>query len=89
MSRTKKKRRHVSQYIQEDAGPTKAERLANPGSYEARKRKALKESKKPKSVYQKELEKQEAAKKQDSSDQRKGGRLADKIRKLNAEKKDD
>ncbi len=90
MSRVKKKRSHTNQYIFEDAGPSKGERLANPESYESRKKKALAERKKKRSVYQKELDKQKEEQQKQSQDNRpRGGRLADKIRKMNADKKDD
>lgn len=89
MSRTKKKRSQVNQYIFEDAGPSKAERLANPNSYDARKKKALKDRKKNKSVYEKVQDEARKADEKNSSQGPRGGRLADKIRKLNAEKKDD
>jgi len=90
MSRSKKKRSNANQLIFEDeTGPNKSERFANPDSYEARKKRAMKDRKKNRSVYQKELDKQEAAKAGGDQGRPKGGRLADKIRKMNADKKAD
>lgn len=87
MSRTKKRRSHTNQYIFEDAGPSKADRLSNPNSYDARKKKALNDRKKKRSVFQKEQDKQKAEAQGNQPVRQQGGRLAEKIRKLNAEKK--
>lgn len=85
MSRSKK-RRHTSEWVEYDeAGPTRSAKLTDPESYESRKRKGLAERKKVKSVFQKEQDK--AGKGQDQrGNGHARGRLADKIRKLNAQK---
>ena len=87
MTRPKSKRKNANQVIIVDReGPTRHERLADPDSYENRKKRAMKAKKIKPSVYQKE---QEAKKKSEENGQDKpkqGGRLADKIRKLNAQK---
>ncbi|MBY4678416.1 hypothetical protein [Marinobacterium arenosum] len=85
MSRLKK-RRHTREWVEfEENGPSRRERLANPDSYESRKRRALAEKKKNKSVFQKEQEKAESGSKQQGGNHARGP-LADKIRKLNADK---
>ncbi|MGB0467041.1 MAG: hypothetical protein ACPGF7_05820 [Pontibacterium sp.] len=86
MSRIKKRRGNTYQVLFEDTGPSKQERLDDPESYESRKRAALAKKKKPKSVYQKVLEEEKAAKDRKANNGPKGP-LADKIRKLNAKKK--
>lgn len=87
MSRQKKKRSFVSQYLPADEVISKSERLADPDSYESRKKKAAEKKKKHKSVYQKAQEEQKASEADESTPSQRGGRLADKIRKLNAQKK--
>lgn len=89
MSRIKKSRGNTFQVIFADTGPSKTERLANPDSYESRKKKAQSKDKKNRSVYQKELDKQQAEAENAENGRPKGGRLADKIRKMNAKKKSD
>ena len=86
MTRPKSKRKNANQVIIVDReGPTRHERLADPDSYENRKKRAMKAKKIKPSIYQKE---QEAKKKSDGNNDKpkQGGRLADKIRKLNAQK---
>ena len=85
MSR-QKKRRHTREWVEFEDGPSRKEKLANPNSYESRKRKAKAEQKKNKSVFQKEQDAKAAAKAKQPENSHARGRLADKIRKLNAEK---
>jgi hypothetical protein len=82
MTRKKKQRSYVGQFVTGESDiPTKEELLADPNSKESLKKKALEQSKKRKSVYQKELDKQQAEKdKAANLQQPQGGRLADKIR---------
>ncbi len=87
MSRQKKKRSFVSQYLPADEVISKSERLADPDSYESRKKKAAEKKKKHKSVYQKKVEAEKAQSGGNEDSGRKGGRLADKIRKLNEQKR--
>ena len=88
MSRIKKKRSFVSQYIIEKK-PSKEELLADENSKLSLKKKAHQEKKKHKSVFQKEMEKQkqkEAEEAAEKSAQARRGRLADKIIELNKQK---
>ena len=82
MTRKKKQRSFVGQFLTAESDiPTKEELLADPNSKESLKKKALELKKKKKSVYQKELDKQQAEKeKAEKNQQPQGGRLADKIR---------
>ncbi len=82
MSRVKKKRTGGQPVIWLD-GPRRSEKLADPDSYESRKRKNLEKKKKVKSVFDKHQD--ENSQGESDADQRKT-RLSDKIRKL---KKDD
>lgn len=82
MSRVKKKRTGGQPVIWLDV-PRRSEKLADPDSYESRKRKNQEKKKKVKSVYDKHQDDQNQGER--GSEQRKT-RLADKIRKL---KKDD
>jgi transposase len=77
MSRKKKKRSGSGQTVFIDI-QRRSEKLADPDSYESRKRKNLEQKRKVKSVYQKEVE---AAENGNSQEQRKTP-LADKIRRL-------
>jgi len=77
MSRKKKTRSGGGQTVFIDA-PRRSEKLADPDSYESRKRKNLEQKKKQKSVYEKE---RAAAANATSTEERKT-RLADKIRRL-------
>ena len=83
MSRTKKKRSDANVIIFENA-PRRSEKLADPDSYESRKKRALDKKKKNKSVYAKALEESKKAGSQGGQANR--GPLAEKIRKLNAAK---
>ncbi|WP_027856517.1 hypothetical protein [Marinobacterium jannaschii] len=83
MSRTKKKRSDANVIIFENA-PRRSEKLADPDSYESRKKRALEKKKKNKSVYAKTLEENKKAENKGAQANR--GPLADKIRKLNAAK---
>jgi hypothetical protein len=89
MTRIKKQRKSVK-VIMMETGPKKRESLADPDSYASRKQQAQKKRKKHLSVYEKaRLEAEQQAKNEASG--RRGsqtfGPLADKIRKLNARKK--
>ncbi|WP_067868411.1 hypothetical protein [Neptuniibacter marinus] len=81
MARIKKSRK-AKGFI-DDSGPSRRERLADPDSYDSRRRKALEKKKRHQSVYEKK--KAESEEDENSQEQRKT-RLADKIRKLNKEK---
>ena len=81
MARIKKSRK-AKGFI-DDSGPNRRERLADPESYDSRRRKALEKKKRHPSVYEKE--KAQSDEGQSAQEQRKT-RLADKIRKLNKEK---
>ena len=77
-----KKSRKAKGFI-DDSGPSRQERLADPDSYDSRRRKALEKKKRPPSVYEKQKGSNEGSETEQA--QRKT-RLADKIRKLNEEK---
>lgn len=80
-----KKSRKAKGFI-DDSGPSRQERLADPESYDSRKRKALEEKKKKhKSVYEKQRDAEKADKNKNAQSERKT-RLADKIRRMNKEK---
>ncbi|WP_261840789.1 hypothetical protein [Aliamphritea ceti] len=81
MSRTKKKRTGGQPVIWLD-GPRRSEKLADPESYESRKRKNLDKKKKVKSVFEKHQD--ENSQEGNGSEQRKT-RLSDKIRKIKKE----
>lgn len=91
MTRLKKQRRMANKIVL-DKTPKKQERLADPDSYESRKQRAMVKRKKHQSVEQKKQNAQptQSAKERDTkAGQRgavQGGRLADKIRELNATK---
>ena len=70
----------------DDSGPSRQERLADPNSYDSRRRKAQDKKKKNASVYEKHRQDENVGDKQVSGNERKT-RLADKIKKLNAAKK--
>lgn len=72
----------------DDSGPSRNERLADPDSYDSRRRKAKAEKKKNKSVFEKQREAEQPDGSNAKANERKT-RLADKIRKLNQEKQDD
>lgn len=87
MSRIKKKRSFVSQYMPAPKVESKAERLLDEDSYESRKKRGQDKKKKHKSVYQKTVEQEKAGTETlDPQAARKGGRLADKIRAMNKAK---
>ncbi|MDN2659778.1 hypothetical protein Q4583_03980 [Neptunomonas phycophila] len=81
MSRTKKKRPTVG-HLDIRISPDKRDKLTEEDSYETRRKRGLEKKKKHKSVYQKVKEAEEA--KADSNEQKqpKGGRLAEKIKKM-------
>jgi hypothetical protein len=86
MTRLKKKRSDANRIEWGESAPRRSEKLADPTSYESRKRRALDNSKKQKSVYEKQLEKEEREARLKAQQQPRGGRLAEKIRRLNREK---
>jgi len=59
--------------------PRRSEKLADPDSYESRKRRNQEQKKKHKAVYEKAREAEQAA---ESDDQQRNTPLADKIRRL-------
>ena len=91
MTRLKKQKRMANKIVL-DKTPRKQERLADPDSYESRKQRAQKQKKKHPSVEQKRINAKptKSAIERDTEagrrGERKGGRLADKIRQYNAEK---
>ena len=93
MTRLKKQRRMANKIVL-DKTPKKQERLADPDSYESRKQRAMAKKKKHQSVEQKRINAKptKSAIERDTEagrrGERKGGRLAEKIRKLNAEKRE-
>lgn len=92
MTRLKKQKRMANKIVL-DKTPRKQERLADPDSYESRKQRAQKQKKKQASVEQKRINAKptKSAIERDTEagrrGERKGGRLADKIRQYNADKK--
>ena len=86
MTRIKKSRK-AKGFIDEE-GPNRRERLADPESYDSRRRKAQQERKKHKSVYEKHQEAEAANANGDKSGNQRQTRLSDKIRRLNAAKED-
>ncbi|WP_286238887.1 hypothetical protein [Neptuniibacter halophilus] len=82
MTRLKKSRK-AKGFIPSDT-PSRRERLADPESYDSRRRKAQEKKKKHVSVYEKERQKEEAAAGQKPAERK--TRLADKIKKLNQDK---
>ncbi|NRP16584.1 hypothetical protein [Marinobacterium sp. xm-a-152] len=91
MTRLKKQKRMANKIVL-DKTPRKQERLADPDSYESRKQRAQKQKKKHVSVDQKRINAKptKSAIERDTEagrrGERKGGRLADKIRQYNANK---
>lgn len=86
MSRGKKKRSNLMTVLERK--PKKQEFLADPNSKESRRKKAIADKKKPKSVYEKTLN--EAQAKKEAENQKapaQNGRLAAKIKAMHAEKK--
>ncbi|MFW1676331.1 hypothetical protein ACFVYJ_00920 [Pontibacter sp. JAM-7] len=81
MTRLKKSRKATG-FI-DDTGPSRRERLADPESYESRRRKSQETRKKHKSLYEKHREAEQAASDQDESESGPQTRLAKKIRRLN------
>jgi len=94
MTRLKKQRRMANKIVL-DKTPKKQERLADPDSYESRKQRAMAKKKKHQSVEQRRAKAKptQSALERDTQagrrGERQGGRLADKIRSLNAQKRDD
>ena len=93
MTRLKKQRRMANKIVL-DKTPKKQERLADPDSYESRKQRAMAKKKKHQSVEQKRVNAKptQSALERDTlagkRGERQGGRLAEKIRRLNADKTD-
>ncbi len=94
MTRLKKQRRMANKIVL-DKTPKKQERLADPDSYESRKQRAMAKKKKHQSVEQKRINAKatKSAIERDTEagrrGERQGGRLAEKIRNLNAQKRDE
>ena len=82
MARIKKSRKATG-FI-DNSGPSRSEKLADPDSYDSRRRKAQEKKKRHQSVYEKQKEKGDDA----AVAEQPKTRLADKIRKLNEEKKE-
>jgi len=88
MSRSKKKRTGLMTVLERK--PSKKEFLEDPDSKESRKKKALADKKKPQSVYQKGRSQQkDQAAAAAKLKQTPNGRLAGKIKALNAKKQKD
>ncbi|WP_292950516.1 MULTISPECIES: hypothetical protein [unclassified Neptuniibacter] len=85
MARIKKSRKATG-FI-DNSGPSRSEKLADPDSYESRRRKAQAEKKKNASVYEKQ--RQNSDNSDDNQPAERKTRLADKIKKLNEEKQRD
>lgn len=85
MARIKKSRKATG-FI-DNSGPSRSEKLADPDSYDSRRRKAQAEKKKNASVYEKQRQ-NEADSAENQPVERKT-RLADKIKKLNEDKSSD
>ena len=91
MTRKKKERSTGKLMTVLERAPRKQERLAEPTSKEARRQKALRERKKHKSVYEKAQATQSRVERDAEAGRRRtrhGGRLAEKIRRLNREDED-
>lgn len=86
MTRLKKKRSDANRIEWGESAPRRSEKLADPDSYESRKKRSLEKRKQQKSVYEKQREKEELEARQRQMQQPRGGRLAEKIRRLNREK---
>ena len=85
MARIKKSRKATG-FI-DNSGPSRSEKLADPDSYDSRRRRAQAEKKKNTSVYEKQ--RQNSNNSDDNQPAERKTRLADKIKKLNAEKQGD
>lgn len=83
MARIKKSRKATG-FI-DNSGPSRSERLADPESYDSRRRRAQAEKKKNASVYEKQRQDSENSGENQATERK--TRLADKIRKLNEDKK--
>ena len=83
MSRLKKSRKAKGFIPNEE--PNRREKLADPESYESRRRRAMEKKKKHKSVFEKQREAEKNSGQQTEAEQRKT-RMQEKIRKLNQEK---
>ena len=88
MTRERKKRSDANRIEWGTQPPRRSEKLADPDSYESRKKRALEKRKKQKSAYEKHLEQQERSEGRDDQKGARGGRLAEKIRGLNREKRE-
>ncbi|MBA4501808.1 hypothetical protein [Marinobacterium marinum] len=92
MSRNKKTRKAGAFMTVLERKPKKQERLADPTSKESRRKKALDERKKHTSIAERKRDATMSAQERDTRAGRKGtrhgGPLADKIRKLNADKRE-
>ncbi|GGO77037.1 hypothetical protein GCM10011348_05690 [Marinobacterium nitratireducens] len=88
MTRVKKKRSDANRIEWGERPPRRSEKLADPDSYESRKKRANEKRKKHKSVYEKHLEQEEREEARAAQKGARGGRLAEKIRRLNQEKRE-
>jgi len=91
MSRSKKQRKVGAFMSVLERKPKKQERLADPTSKEARRKRALEQRKKQKSVYEKARGSQTALERDQAAGRRgtrHGGPLAEKIRQLNTAKQE-
>ncbi|MBV0931755.1 hypothetical protein [Marinobacterium weihaiense] len=91
MSRNKKSRKTGAFMTVLERKPTKQERLADPTSKESRRKRSLEQRKKHKSVLEKTRATQSATERDTKAGRkgtRHGGPLAAKIRRLNAEKRE-
>ncbi|MFC6673109.1 hypothetical protein [Marinobacterium aestuariivivens] len=86
MTRVKKKRSDANRIEWGESPPRRSEKLADPDSYESRKKKALEKRKRQKSVYEKHVEQQERDDERREDSGPRGGRLAEKIRRLNRDR---
>ncbi len=87
MTRLKKSRK-AKGFIN-DRGPSRRERLADPDSYDSRRRKSQQDRKKQKSVFDKHQEAEADQARNDQVGQARQTRLADKIRRLNETKSEE
>lgn len=91
MTRLKKQRRMANKIVL-DKTPKKQERLADPDSYESRKKRAQDKRKRHQSVFDKARENQTREQRDAEAGRRgtrHGGPLADKIRRLNQAARDE
>ncbi len=88
MTRVRKKRSDANRIEWGERPPRRSEKLADPDSYESRKRRGIEKRKQHKSVYEKHLEEEAQKEGRGKEHGSGGGRLAEKIRRLNREKRE-